>query len=303
MRLLSGKGAILAAIALGMVTSYIAWSYVNQANSKQPVDMAPVVVATQAIDPRAVITPDMVRVQQLPAEAVHPQALRATDEVVGKVARIAMVPDEQVLSTKLFLQRGDSGLALMVPDGMRAVSVSVNEVIGSGGMILPGDHVDVIGIFQMKLPVSSPTPSVVPAATPMPPITQSNNQAVLNQGVINQQDAEQTSISTLVLQDVPILAIAQQLEGQDTRDNTQKLTDNSNLSGNQVQQQQVRSNPNAVPGAKTATLAVSPDDALKLVLAESQGQIRLALRRPPADDSTHPTAQVPTVALQQPASH
>jgi pilus assembly protein CpaB len=310
MRLLFGRGAIVAAIALGALTSFIAWRYVDQATGNQPVEMAPVVVANAPIEPRTVITPDLVRVQQLPAQAVHPSALHSTAEVIGKVARTAMTADEQVLTTKLFLQRGESGLALMVPEGMRAVSVNVNEVIGSGGMILPGDHVDVIGIFQMHLPLPSPTASPIVTATPVAPIAEHDNRAVFNQGIVSDKDpAFSTSISTVVLEDVPILAIAQKREGEDTNNNSnQPFANNLTASNpntnatnaNQVQQQQQRSNPPTQPGAKTATMAVSPDDALKLVLAESQGQIRLALRRPANDkDATAKSAPVPVTALKQ----
>jgi Flp pilus assembly protein CpaB len=59
---------------------------------------------------------------------------------------------------------------------------------------------------------------------------------------------------------------------------------------------QVRSDPAPMPTAKTATLAVNPEDALKVVLAESKGQIRLALRQ--ANDKSMPSVpKVPMSAL------
>src|SRR5687767_13944326 len=100
MRIFSGRGAVFAAIALGALTSYIAWKYVDQAQAQQTVEMANVVVAAAPINPRAVIRPDMVRIQRLPVSAVHPTAARSTTEVVGKVARLGMVNDEQVLMSK-----------------------------------------------------------------------------------------------------------------------------------------------------------------------------------------------------------
>src|SRR5207302_1150692 len=107
MRIFAGKGAIYAAIALGVVTSYIAWNFVNQARPNQAaVETAPVVVANMAIPVRTLISPEMVRVQQMPVDAVHPQAMHSIDQVIGKVARIAMTGDEPVLTTKVFLQRG-----------------------------------------------------------------------------------------------------------------------------------------------------------------------------------------------------
>src|SRR5438876_7553685 len=118
MRIFAGKGAVVAAIALGAFTSYLAWHYVDQASPNQAVvETTPVVVANAPIGVRTIITPELVRVQQMPVDGVHPQAVRSADLVIGKVARIAMIADEPVLSTKLYLQRAESGLAFMVPEG------------------------------------------------------------------------------------------------------------------------------------------------------------------------------------------
>jgi pilus assembly protein CpaB len=263
MRIFAGKGAVVAALALGALTSYLAWQYVNQANASaaRSAQTTPVVVAAMPIPARTVLGPEMVRIQRVPADIADPKAARSADEVVGKVARSAMTTDEPVLSTKLFLQRGESGLAFMVPEGMRAVSVTFNEVIGSGGMVAPGDHVDVLGVFEKT-------------------------------ETINGKE-ETTNLSTIVLQDVPVLAVAQRLEGEDTRP---KETLPLPKAGADTKASQVRSEPTPMPAAKTATLSVSPSDALKLVLAEDQGKIRLALRR--NDDKDAPQiAYVPVDSL------
>jgi pilus assembly protein CpaB len=297
MRLLAGKGAVVAAIVLGGLTSYLAWHYVDQAGQAKP-EMASVVVAAAPIPARTVVTPAMVRIQELPAEAVHPSALRSPSDVVGKIVKTPLTADEQVLSTKLFLQRDESGLAFMVPDGMRAVSVAFNEVIGSGGLLLPGDHVDVIGVFEIKLPQPTTAP-VAPTAVPTQvvagPIFEHDNQAAFPQ-----LDGSQTTIATTVLQDVPVLAIAQRLEGQDTRDNATRIAQQTGVGGSSntgnTPNTQVKSDPQPLPQAKTATLAVSPDDALKLALAEDRGKIRLALRRN-NDDAVPQVASVPNTGL------
>ena len=269
MRIFGGKGSIVLAVVLGAATSYMAWRYVDKANQSQTVEMTPVVVANVNIPARTVITPQLIRVQQMPVDAAHSQAAHSADMVLGKVAKSDMVADEQVLSSRLFLQRGDSGLAFMIPEGMRAVSVGFTELIGSGGMVTPGDHVDVLGVFEAPTNLVNKTPT-----------TQEQNQT--------------TTLATVVLQNVQVLAVAQHLEGEDT---TPKQA--VPLPVSQQQQTpptQVRSDPPPQPAAKTATLAVNPDDALKLVLAENKGQIRLALREA-HDKSTPNVAQVPLASL------
>ncbi len=302
MKLLGGRGALVIAVALGSVTSFLVWQYVQQLEQRPAavVETTPVVVAARAIPPRTVVTPEMVRVQSLPVEARHPSAFRSPGEVIGKITRSPLTTGEQVLTTKVYLQREDSGLAFMVPDGMRAVSVGFNEVIGTGGMILPGDRVDVIGVFEVRRPL--PTSVVVntgdqavfqrSGSPESPPRSPSNGQ----QPADSRDDT--AVIATVVLQDVEVLAVAQRVEGEDTRpENPNPLTQQANPNASNPNQQ-TRSQPPAQPGAKTATFAVSPDDALRLVLAEDRGKIRLALRRS-KDTSVASAESVPFEALIQ----
>jgi pilus assembly protein CpaB len=262
MKLFGGRGAVVAALALGALTSYMAWRYVDQANSSgQKVEMAPVVVANASIPARTIITPDLVRVQQIPVQAIHPLATHSVEEVIGKVVRTEMSADEPVLTNKLFLQRGESGLAFMVPEGMRAVSVGFTEIIGSGGMVTPGDHVDIIGVFEAKgLTTTQPTGQ--------------NGQNERNQaqqpslGPNGSDPNQQTSLATMVLQDVQLLAVAQRLEGEETKKDQGLAIPGANPQQSPQAQMAQRSEPAPQPQAKTATLAVGPEDALKLVLAE-----------------------------------
>lgn len=129
MKNLGGMKTLALAIVLGALTWFLTTRYVQQVSQK-PVETAPVVVATAPIAARTPITADMLRVQQMPVEAVHPEAARTPGDLVGKVARTALAPGEQVLRSKVFLQRAESGLAFMGPANKRAVSVNFTEVIG-----------------------------------------------------------------------------------------------------------------------------------------------------------------------------
>jgi pilus assembly protein CpaB len=290
MRIFAGKGAVYAAIALGALTSYLAWNFVNQAKPGQAaVETTPVVVANVAIPVRTVITPQLVRMQQMPVDAVHPQAMRSMDQVLGKVARIAMTSDEPVLTTKVFLQRGESGLAFMVPEGMRAVSVNFNEVVGTGGMVTPGDHVDVIGVFQAERDDARAAQNRTAQPAQARPSTTTDDE----------EKDDHIRLATLVLQDVEVLAVAQRLEGEMPAENRGPVPSlSSSPSGSEVRAQ--RQEAVAQPSAKTATVAVTPEDALKLVLAEEEGTIRLALRRNKETDRPE-VPQVPMTALLIPA--
>jgi pilus assembly protein CpaB len=266
MRIFAGKGAVVAALALGALTSFLAWRYVDQASqSGQNVEMVPVVVAAMPIPARTIVAPEMLRIQRMQVDSVDPASAQTAADVVGKVARAPLTVDEPVLTSKVFLQRAESGLAFMIPEGMRAVSVGFSEIVGSGGMVTPGDHVDIIGVFEKTAHAGAKD--------------------------------EATQVATLVLQDVTVLAIAQRLEGENT-----KPKEAIQVPGGSTEKpNQVRSEPTPQPAAKTATLAVNPSDALKVVLAEDRGRIRLALRR--AEDKATPRVDhVAVSSLLEPAT-
>lgn len=71
-------------------------------------------------------------------------SFKRPEELVGRGVIVPMLPNEPVLQSKLAPAAGGSGLVAAIPEGMRAVAVKVNEVVGVAGFVLPGSRVDVI---------------------------------------------------------------------------------------------------------------------------------------------------------------
>lgn len=211
----------------------------------------PVVVAKQAIEPGTTITAEMVEVRQVPANVALDGAFRDTGLVVGKVARFPISAGEQVQARDVAAAgvapgtvSTDMPLSYVVPKGMRAVSIPIEEATAAGGLIRPGDRVDVIGVFDVTLYglKSDPTEGT---------------------------DFEKYLTMT-VLQDVEVLAVAQAVEpvvAGEPQDGTGQPQ--------RVPVQEVKPNPKAA----TLTLAVTPEQAQRLVWAQSVGELRVALRR------------------------
>jgi pilus assembly protein CpaB len=65
-------------------------------------------------------------------------------DCVNRAVITSMVANEPILEGKLAPKEGGAGLSATIPDGMRAVSVSVNDVIGVAGFVVPGTMVDVL---------------------------------------------------------------------------------------------------------------------------------------------------------------
>lgn len=110
----------------------------------------PVVVATRDLLAGEVIGPEDVLVRAVPAEARHPQALSSPEEAVGKVVRVPLLGGEPVLRGKLAETPLPAGAAARIPTGKRALGVRVDEVVAAGGILRPGDRVDVVAVFDKQ---------------------------------------------------------------------------------------------------------------------------------------------------------
>jgi pilus assembly protein CpaB len=80
---------------------------------------------------------------RMPAGAAPADAFRNKEDVVGHGVLLPMRANEVLLSSKVTSDRG-AGLTSVIPAGMRAVSVKVNEVVAVAGFVVPGTFVDVI---------------------------------------------------------------------------------------------------------------------------------------------------------------
>jgi len=267
MKRIGSKGVLVLSIVLGVGTSYMVYNYVDQAGqAAKPVETVPVLTAAKDIPARTAITGDMLRVAQVPADLKLPQAMIATNEAMGKVTKLPISQGEEVLGTKIFGDREQSGLAFVVLSGKRAVSVSVNEVVGSGGMIVPGDYVDVVAVLDTATTTAAGDPKDA------------------RFGVDVSTHAQIKSISQYILQNVEVIAVAQQLEGDAPPATAGQKATQAVVPGSANPQPPAQGN-TTQPNAHTATLAVGPEDAEKLVLAEDKGHIRLVLRAH-GDDAT-----------------
>ncbi len=114
---------------------------------------AATVVAKNDIPARTAITASMVVVKDVAVSARLTTAVSSVDDVVGKVARYPIYADEQVTSNKVAevggTENADS-LAFAVPDGKRAISISADQVVSAGGLVLPGDYVDIMSVLNGK---------------------------------------------------------------------------------------------------------------------------------------------------------
>jgi pilus assembly protein CpaB len=158
----SNRGLILIGLFLGLVSAVLIVVYLSQAGEGgggevSGAEVTPVVVASQDIAAGTRIIEGMVETKDIAVDTVLAGVFSDTEGVIGQVTRVPLVAGEQVITTKVTatgaaIAGGENPpLAFVIPEGKRAVSILVSNVIGASGLIRPGDYVDVILAVQIQV--------------------------------------------------------------------------------------------------------------------------------------------------------
>jgi pilus assembly protein CpaB len=138
---------LLLALASGASAAYLALRYLRQQTAPlmatEP-KRGDVVLASRDLPIGHVITEADVKVVSWPGDAVPTGFLGTPESAVGRGVITALRLNEPMLDTKLASKEGGGGLPITISEGMRALSVRVDEVIGVAGFVLPGTRVDVL---------------------------------------------------------------------------------------------------------------------------------------------------------------
>ena len=267
----SNRSMLLLALLLGLISAVLVFVYLNQAGTATVSgDSVRVVVAERDIPAHTRIEAGMLTTKSIPASAKLPQAYVEPSEVVGKIARYPITAGEQILTTKVATQDRWLGISYVVPQGYRAMAVRVDEVVAAGGMVLPGDRVDVLATWKMQ-----PTQA--------------------------QRDAGyEPYVTILVAQNVEVLAVAQTIADVPPP-SVERQGDSSSRTGGDRSDGVLVPSGEPIKDAVTVTLALRPDDAQRVFMSDEQAVIRL-LVRPFGDtgDLNLPPLQSEVGALQTP---
>ncbi len=145
----------LVVLAVAVVTASVAALLVYRAISRIPVREVEIatqhaVVATRALPMGTRVTADTVKLVDWPAKTPLQGGFADVNAVMDRGLIAAVVENEPLTESKLAPREAGAGLPPSIPTGMRAMSVSVNEVIGVAGFVVPGTHVDVIVILSKE---------------------------------------------------------------------------------------------------------------------------------------------------------
>lgn len=137
---------MMGAAVSGLLAGYVALVYVSE--EPAPLEAATVsrtaVVATRDLPAGAIIRREDVKSVSWPGSAVPTGLATQPGDVVGRGLITEVRENEPLLDWKLAQKEAGGGLSITIPEGMRAVSVRVDEVVGVAGFVLPGTRVDVL---------------------------------------------------------------------------------------------------------------------------------------------------------------
>src|SRR5579871_3710711 len=138
-------GVLLFATVVATVASLLLYRLLI--NRPQPAKAAmattQIVLAARDIDIGSVLKEEDVKLADWPG-AVPVGASSKTQDVVGRGITTAIYAKEPVIESRLAPKGAGGGLAAMIPPGMRAFAIRVNEVVGVVGFVVAGMRVDVL---------------------------------------------------------------------------------------------------------------------------------------------------------------
>ena len=139
--------ALLAAITFGLIAAVSVKQYLLSAQTFQS-NFNDVVVAKVDIPVGSRIIAEQLTVAQFPADVTPEGAISTIDDkLVGRVVVTSISPRDPVTELKLAPVGAAGGLSSIIPEGYRAMTVAVNDVVGVSGFIMPGALVDIVVVI------------------------------------------------------------------------------------------------------------------------------------------------------------
>jgi pilus assembly protein CpaB len=140
---------LLLAVASGTLAGFSVMRYLRERptaliipDSRERTE--PVMVAARDVGLGEILREGDLKVVDWPAGAIPVGYAASSNEVVGRGVLDNIRTNEPILDSKLASLTEGGGLPPLIPQGMRALSVRVNEVIGVAGHVIPKTRVDVI---------------------------------------------------------------------------------------------------------------------------------------------------------------
>jgi pilus assembly protein CpaB len=137
---------LVLSVIIGLGATIVAAGWISQ---QAQVASTKVVVAAGDIQLGSRLTPQMLKTVDWPSGSIPPGAIAEADALEDRVVKTSILRGEPILDAKLAPVGTKGGLSAVIPEGKRAMTVRVNDVIGVAGFALPGNYVDIVVNTQL----------------------------------------------------------------------------------------------------------------------------------------------------------
>ena len=150
---MSRNSRTLVVVAIAVILAAGASYAVYRAVARIPFREVPVahysaVVAKRELPLGTLVTKEDVKLVPWPSSDPLPGGFDSVDKVLNRGVIAPVLTNEPLSESKLAPIEAGAGLPPTIPEGMRAISVKVNEVIGVAGFVVPGTRVDVLAMIK-----------------------------------------------------------------------------------------------------------------------------------------------------------
>ena len=138
---------LVLSVVIGRGATIVAAGWISQ---RANVASTKVVVAAADIQLGSRLNPQMLKTVDWPAGSIPAGAITKADALENRVVKTSVLSGELILEAKLAPVGTKGGLSAFIPEGKRAMTVRVNDVIGVAGFALPGNYVDIVVNTQIE---------------------------------------------------------------------------------------------------------------------------------------------------------
>jgi pilus assembly protein CpaB len=150
------------ALLFGLLAAVSVTRYLSSAQAYTR-NLNRVAVAKVAIPLGTKIIPEQIMVVQFPPESTPDGAFDSVEKLAGRVAVMNIAPREPITEARLAPEGTAGGLSAVIPEGYRAMTVKVDDVVGISGFVMPGTLVDVVVVIDPaeKIGMQDPISKIV----------------------------------------------------------------------------------------------------------------------------------------------
>ena len=138
---------LILSVVIGLGATILAAGWIAQQGQ---VASSKVVVAAADIQLGSRLNSQMLKMVDWPSGSIPPGAITKAEPLEDRVVKTSILRGEPILEAKLAPLGTKGGLSAVIPEGKRAMTVRVNDVIGVAGFALPGNYVDIVVNTQIE---------------------------------------------------------------------------------------------------------------------------------------------------------